>query len=311
MVAPELRRQTRIMSLPLPLRSALGRHILRSMVAWIGAGQTAGVSIEEQSPFRIYRPHVRQSDAALLWIHGGGYLIGHPKQDDRFLGQTAAELGIMVVSVDYRLAPEHPFPAPLDDCLNAWNWMAESARELAINPDKMVIGGQSAGAGLAAALAQRVSASEGPAPIAQWLFCPMIDDRTATNRSLDSIRHRLWNNPLNHYGWQAYLGVAPGTASLPPYAAAARLADLSPLPPSWLGVGDIDLFHDEAQEYARRLGEAGVDTTLVIVPGAPHGFESWAADAAISKAYLASAREWLRAAINRAAMATQPAEASA
>jgi acetyl esterase/lipase len=123
----------------------------------------------------------------------------------------------------------------------------------------------------------------------------MLDDRTAARRELDAVGHLVWNNRLNRLGWRSYLGAEPGAASLPAYAAAARRADLAGLPPAWLGVGDIDLFCDEVRVYAERLRASGVDATLDVVPGAPHGFEIWAPETPLARAHVSRAHDWLRA----------------
>ena len=137
--------------------------------------------------------------------------------------------------------PEHPYPAALD-AHAAWTWLRGHAAA-----ERIVVGGQSAGGGLAAALVQRLY-DEGERPRAQWLFCPMLDDRTAARRGLDDAGHRVWDNRLNRFGWRAYLGTEPGAPGVPPYAVPARRDDVAGLPDTWIGVGDIDLFHDEARE---------------------------------------------------------------
>ncbi len=225
---------------------------------------------------RIYTPE-RADGSGLLWIHGGGLVIGSPKMDDRLCGETAQQLGTTIVSVDYRLAPKHPYPAAIDDCHAAWRWLLAHADELGIDSGRVAIGGQSAGGGLAACLVQRLH-DEGAHVAAQWLFCPMLDDRTAADRTHDATEHFVWNNRSNLFGWSSYLGGAPGAASVPPYAAGARRDDLSGLPPTWIYTSDIELFHDEDVAYARRLEAAGVDVTLEVVHAAPHGFEAWATD---------------------------------
>jgi acetyl esterase/lipase len=297
-VAPDLRKATRMMTiLPLPFGSNWGRRLIRRMLGRARPAEHAGVSIEVPAntpvPLRLWIPAKRTSQAALLWIHGGGYVIGTAAQDDAFCAAAAREFGIIVIGVDYRLAPEHPFPAPLDDCRAAWTWMGAESVVLGIDPLQIVVGGQSAGGGLAAALVQRLHAEGGAQPAAQWLFCPMIDDRTATDRELDKVGHRLWSNRNNRDGWHCYLGQEPGATELPPFAAAARTEDLTGLPPTWIGVGDIDLFCAEDRAYADRLRAAGVDVTLEIVAGAPHGFEAWAADTGTARDYLGLARKWL------------------
>lgn len=297
-IAPELRRATsRMTMLPLPVGNNWGRRLLRGLMARQRVVEHGGVSIETPAnapvPLRLYNPARRTSRGALLWMHGGGYVVGTAAQDDGFCVAVARELGIMVVSVDYRLAPEHPFPAPLDDCRAAWTWMEAEAVVLRIDPLKIAIGGQSAGGGLAAALVQRIHVAGSAQPAAQWLFCPMIDDRTAARADLDRISHRIWSNRNNRDGWRCYLGQEPGVADPPPFAAPARAEGLAGLPPAWIGVGDIDLFCEEDRAYAARLHAAGVEVTLDVVPGAPHGFEAWAGDTGIAQDYLARARAWL------------------
>ncbi|MFC5752388.1 alpha/beta hydrolase [Actinomadura rugatobispora] len=299
-VAPELRGRLRLMP-PLPLERTPARRLMqvatRRMPPARQPGVTLGLAPGVTPGIRVYRPRRRRSGAALLWIHGGGLVIGGAVQDDRLCGSTALELGITVVSAEYRLAPEHPYPAALDDCHAAWTWLQEHAAALGVDPSRVAVGGQSAGGGLAAALAQRLHDAGGPRPVAQWLFCPMLDDRTAARRDLDAVGHRVWNNRLNRFGWRSYLGAEPGSPDVPPYAVPARREDLGGLPPAWIGVGDIDLFHDEDRDYARRLRAAGVDTTFHVVPRAPHGFEAWAAGTGLARDYLATARAWLRKAL--------------
>jgi acetyl esterase/lipase len=242
---------------------------------------------------RLYRPATRRSPAALFWIHGGGLVIGRAVQDDHLCLLTARELGILVVSVEYRLAPEHPFPAALDDCFGAWRWLQHEADRLEVDPTRLAVGGESAGGGLAASLVQRIHDSDAVPVIAQWLFCPMLDDRTAACTDLDHVNHFVWNNQMNRFGWRAYLGVEPGAASVPEYAVPARRQDLRGLPRTWIGAGDIELFYEEDCAYAERLRDVGVDLTLDIVPGAPHGFEAWASNTTLSKAFIGRAQAWL------------------
>lgn len=240
---------------------------------------------------RVYTP-ATPSGAGLLWIHGGGLVLGAAAMDDRFCGDTASQLGVVIVSVDYRLAPRHPFPAALDDAHRGWEWLTFHAGELGISTARLAVGGQSAGGGLAASLVQRLH-DEGAGVAAQWLFCPMLDDRTALDRSRDAEDHFVWTNRSNLVGWRSYLGEAFGTADVPRYAVAARREDLSGLPPAWLYTSDIELFHDEDVAYAQRLKAAGVDTTLDVISGAPHGVEAWAADSEIARGLLGRARRWL------------------
>jgi len=285
-VAPELRGRVRLMP-RLPLERAWVRRLMRAATARMRPPSLPDVAVELHPGLRVYRPRTSRSDLTLLWIHGGGLVIGGAAQDDRFCAGTARELGITVVSTEYRLAPADPYPAALDDCHAAWRWLRDD-----VAADRVVVGGQSAGGGLAAALVQRLH-DEGERPRAQWLFCPMLDDRTAARRDLDGAGHRVWDNRLNRFGWRAYLGTEPGSPIVPHYAVPARREAVAGLPATWIGVGDIDLFHDEAAAYAQRLRAAGVDTTFHVVPGGPHGFEAWAPGTEVSRDYLTAAREWL------------------
>ena len=256
----------------------------------------AGVSVQEESGdgarVRIYRPPVVAAPAAMLWMHGGGLVLGRPEMDDLRVSGYAAALGITVVSVRYRLAPEHPFPAALEDCEAAWRWLQSNAARLGLDPGRVVVGGNSAGAGLAAALVQRLHDAGGRQPAGQLLVYPMLDDRTGADPEQDSVRHLVWTALSNRTGWSSYLGGPPGGDEVPAYAVPARRSDLSGLPPAWIGVGSADLFVDECRSYAARLQEAGVPTDLVVVDGAPHAFDAVAA-ARPSQDFLASQLEFL------------------
>jgi len=210
---------------------------------------------------------------ALLWMHGGGYLIGKPEQDDKDVAQYVHELGITVVSVDYRLPPKHPFPAPLDDCYAALKWIVSHAQELNINPKRIAIGGNSAGSGLAAALAQLALDRQEIDIAFQLLIYPMLDDRTVLRTDIDDSNNITWNHKSNRFGWESYLGQECGADDVPAYSVPARRIDLSGLPPAWIGVGALDIFHDEDVAYAQRLKEHGVECELNIIPGAFHGFD--------------------------------------
>jgi len=298
LVDPELRRGVR--RIPrMPIHRSWGRLVVRALIRRRPLGKPVegvDISVLDQGPgLRLYVPAGGGSGAALLWVHGGGYVIGDAVQDDAFCSATARDLGIVVVSTNYRLAPEHRFPAALDDAFAAWQWLRQSAASLGVDQHRIAVGGASAGAGLAACLVQRLHDTGGAQPYAQWLFSPMLDDRTAGRRELDQARHRVWNNAANRIGWAAYLGTDPGGPHAPDYAVAARRGELTALPPAWISVGDIDLFADEDRDYARRLRDAGVDCTFDVIPGAPHGFEAWAADTAIAGGLLARGRTWLGA----------------
>lgn len=225
-------------------------------------------------PLRLYRAGTASAPVpALLWFHGGGYVGGSVKQDDPICIQYARELGIVVVSVDYRRAPEHPFPAALHDGYAALAWVAANGAQLGIDPRRIAVGGESAGGGLAAALAGFAADRKEIAPVFQLLTYPMLDDRTCLRTDLVDHGFLPWNQSSNRFGWASYLGREPGATETPPHSAPARRLDLSGLPPAWIGVGTLDLFHDEDVAYAQRLGVCGVPCELVVVPGAFHGFD--------------------------------------
>jgi acetyl esterase/lipase len=297
-VAPDLRGpMRRITRIPIPMERSWGRSVIQTLLAVMPTTKLDGVSIErprDAAPFvRVYRPAVQRSAAALFWIHGGGLIIGRAVQDDRICALTARELGILVVSVEYRKPPRHPFPAALDDCLAGWKWLLREATHLGADPACVAVGGESAGGGLAASLTQRLHDADETSPVAQWHFCPMLDDRTAARRDLDTVGHFVWNNQLNRLGWRSYLGLEPGADDVPPYAVPARRDNFRGLPPAWIGVGDIDLFYDEDRDYVERLRAAGVEATFEVVPGAPHGITSWAFDTSIVRDHIRRAQTWL------------------
>ncbi|GAA1957100.1 alpha/beta hydrolase fold domain-containing protein [Agromyces allii] len=240
---------------------------------------------------RVFTP-AEANGSALLWIHGGGLVMGSAAGDDRFCGETARVTGAVVVSADYRLAPKHPFPAAIDDVRAAFAWVTAHAGELGVDVDRIAIGGASAGGGLAAALVQRLH-DEGETVAAQWLFCPMLDDRTAADRSHDARNHLVWNNRSNLVGWRSYLGAEPGAAEAPAYAVPARRADLSGLPPAWLTWTDLELFGAEDAAYAEALAGAGVDVSFDVVGAAPHGFEVWGEQTEPAQRLFVGARDWL------------------
>lgn len=296
-VDPELREATQKLPV-LDVSKPFLRAAIRLAIRFMPVARTEGVTVTSARAgrvrLRIYQPDTRVGDGALLWVHGGGLLFGDARQDEALCSQVALQIGIPVISVNYRFAPEHPFPAAHDDVHAGWQWVQDHAGDLGLNPSRVVIGGESAGGGLAASLAQRLYDDGGPQPIGQWLFAPMIDDRTAADESLDVLDHWAWNNRANRVGWTGYLGVTPGAADLPAYAAAVRRVNLGGLPSAYMAFGDIELFCAENVAYADRLAAAGVDVERDIVPGAPHGFENWARDAAPTVALMQRARDWLR-----------------
>ncbi|WP_082957624.1 MULTISPECIES: alpha/beta hydrolase [unclassified Mycobacterium] len=236
---------------------------------------------------RLFRPEgVTTPAPALLWIHGGGYVLGSPAQDDALCRRFARELGATVAAVKYRLAPQNPYPAGLEDCYDALKWLS---RLPAVDAARVAVAGASAGGGLAAALAL-LARDRGEVPLAaQILVYPMLDDRSV-GPELENPGHRLWTQGSNKFGWSAYLGKADPAVAVP-----GRRTDLAGLPPTWIGVGTLDLFHDEDLAYAERLRAAGVEVHVEEVHGAFHGFDQIAAKTAVAQSFLASQCDYLRA----------------
>ena len=242
---------------------------------------------------RVYWPEVATRPVpALLWFHGGGYVMGSVDQDDVAMQQVCSAVGCAVVSVEYRLAPEHPFPAAVDDGLVALAWLQDKAGELDIDPARVAIGGISAGGGVAAGLTLLARARAIPV-LFQLLVYPMIDDRCTTPSSRRIVDPTVWNGPANRMGWRAYLGSA---TEVPAHAAAARATDeqLAQLPPGYIAVGELDPFLDENITYAQRLLAAGVPTELHVYPGAFHGWNVMAPAAAVSRRFVAERDDALR-----------------
>jgi acetyl esterase/lipase len=234
-----------------------------------------------------------ESRAPLFYnIHGGGMVIG-----DRFTGaemfpHLVQEFGAVIVSVEYRLAPENPHPAPVEDCYAGLLWTVKHAAELGADPDRLLVMGGSAGGGLAAAVTLLARDRQGPALIGSLLMCPMLDDRNQTISSAQFSDGTVWNKNYNEMGWQALLGDAQGGADVSPYAAPARATDLSGLPPTYIDVGSAEVFRDEDIDYASRIWAAGGSAELHVWSGGFHGFEV-VRHAAVSQAAAAARESWI------------------
>jgi acetyl esterase/lipase len=254
------------------------------------AGVTTGhVVVEGGVAVETFTPTAPGPHAALVWIHGGGYVMGTPAMDGERMQTWADQLGCFVASVDYRMAPEHPYPAAHDDAMQALGWVVAAAGELGVDPARIVVGGASAGGGLAAGVAL-AARDRGIRLAGQLLIYPMLDDRQQTASSTWDAA--VWSQAANEHGWRSYLG-EPGD-DVPAYAAPARAADVAGLAPAMVIVGGADRFLDEDLAYASRLTHAGVPTDVRVVAGAPHGFDLVVPDSVVSRAAMAAAADWLR-----------------
>jgi|TARA_B110000914_G_scaffold30907_1_gene23664 acetyl esterase/lipase len=221
----------------------------------------------------IVHPEEKKTNGALFIVHGGGYVVGNYMDNLGYACDTARELGITVISPGHGLGPEEPFPAGINDLHATWHWLQKEAASMDIDPSKIVVGGISAGGGIAAGLVQKLHDEGGIQPAAQLLIYPMLDDRVAANRELDERSHRVWNNgDSNLFGWSSYLGQDPG-GEVQPYSVPGRRENLKDLPATWIGIGTADLFLDEDREYAKRLKDSGVDVSYVEVAGGIHAFD--------------------------------------
>lgn len=247
----------------------------------------------------LYRPLQGQTNtAALVYVHGGGYVTGSAEGYHRQCARFAKELGLLVVNVEYRLAPETPFPGPLEDCYAALKWTKEQAGALGIDPERIAVAGDSAGAGLVAALAQLAHDRGEVHPAFQLLLYPMLDDRTVFKPDHEGRGEFVWTPASNLLGWSSYLGRKPTMETAPEYAAPARRQDLSGLAPAWIGVGTLDLFYPEDRDYAARLNEAGVPCEFFEVEGGFHASELLMGKAAVSGVFLDQSLEALRRGLN-------------
>ncbi|MCV7228790.1 alpha/beta hydrolase [Mycolicibacterium komossense] len=248
-------------------------------------------------PLRIFVPDVRTTRGAVYDVHGGGFTVGSAAMDDAANIAMARELGVVVVSVEYRLAPETPFPGPLEDCYAGLVWVAENTERLGIDPANIVIHGVSAGGGLCAALALLARDRGGPAIAFQYLGVPELDDRLATTSMQSYVDTPLWNLPAAENSWDSYLGKGVrGTADVSPYAAPSRATDLTGLPPAYISAMQFDPLRDEDIAYAQGLLAAGVTVELHLFPGTFHG-SMLAVGAAVSKREAAEAIAVLRRAL--------------
>ncbi|GAA2334959.1 alpha/beta hydrolase [Streptomyces violaceusniger] len=228
------------------------------------------------------------------YMHGGGMIIGDHRTGVAGVLDWAVETGAVVVSVNYRLAPEHPDPAPVEDCYAGLLWIHEHAAEIGGDPERIVVAGASAGGGLAAGVALLARDRGGPRLLGQVLMCPMLDDRFLTPSSRELEGEGVWDATSNATGWNALLGKRRGGDQVSIYAAPARATDLAGLPSAFVDVGSVETFRDEDIDYAARLLQAGVQCELHVWPGGFHGFDGMAPQAALSQTASATRTAWVR-----------------
>jgi acetyl esterase/lipase len=259
--------------------------------AWTPSGRVlvedrwvAGEARDPDVRVRVHRPVGEPTGAVLLWVHGGGHVLGAAEQDDPLLDTVVARTGCMALAVDWRRAPEHPYPAALHDCYAALRAVTVGLPGLDLDPGRVVVGGASSGGGLAAGLALLARDRAELALAGQLLIYPMLDDRELTVSSRTVTDRRVWNHESNRIGWSAYLGPLAGD-DVPAYAAPARATNLAGLPRAWIATTELDLFRDEDIDYAGRLLEAGVPTELHVYPGGVHGFDLFAPQAALTRRF--------------------------
>lgn len=260
--------------------------------------QVSGADGAPPVTVRLYGPRT-PGDAlpGLLWIHGGGYVLGSVQGDDLKARRLSLALNCVVASVAYRLAPEHPFPAAIDDCYAALKWLAGHAGELGVDARRLAIGGASAGGGLAAGLSLLVRDRRELALRCQLLIYPMLDDTNVAPAGPGLPDTPVWTRASNLIGWRSYLGQEPGGEGISPYAAALRAEDLRGLPPTYIGVGTTDLFLSENMAYAQRLMQAGVTTECHVYADGFHGFDILAPESDVAgrftDEYTRVVRRWL------------------
>jgi acetyl esterase/lipase len=290
---PEARVSARKMNLAMKKQRPAIRGVITTDKTIPGPSGSPDVTI------RIYRPEkVSGVLPGLLWIHGGGYILGDIEGDDDCVKELVLAGECAAVSVEYRLAPEHPFPAPLEDCYAALKWLSIHADELHIDRSRLAIGGASAGGGLAAGLALLTRDRAEINIIFQLLVYPMINDCNVAPASNTLPEALFWTRESNLIGWRSYLGCEPGVKNISCHAAAFRADNLRGLAPAYLCVGDLDLFAAEDIEYAGRLVAAGVPSELHVYPGACHGFDMMVPDADVSRRFSQDMRRALKRALH-------------
>jgi acetyl esterase/lipase len=245
----------------------------------------------------VLSPSAGTRDAtAVYYIHGGGLVAGDNRTSIEHPLEWVVEHGIVLISVEYRLAPENPYPAALEDCYAGLEWVARNAAGIGVAPDRLIVAGSSAGGGLAAATTLLAKQRGGPAISHQMLFSPMLDDRGETESS--QFEGVPWDRISNQTAWRSVLGERYESGDVDSLAAPARADDLSDLPPAFLDVGSAEVFRDETVDYAARLLAAGVSTELHVWFGATHGFDKYAPQSEVARALRVTQSSFLARVVN-------------
>ncbi|MFI5610294.1 alpha/beta hydrolase [Amycolatopsis sp. NPDC051903] len=283
------------------------RETERSLLAQRPEPDLSGLTVEDREvpgrhgapsvPVRVYRPRRENGPLpAVLQLHSGGFVTGGLDTEHAGAAALAEAVGAVVVSVGYRLAPEHPHPAAVVDCYAALLWLAEAVEDLGVDAERIAVSGQSAGGGLAAAVALLARDCGGPALAFQVLGIPQLDDRLGTESMRTFVDTPVWHRRNAEHSWAAYLGDEAGGPRVSSYAAPARATDLTRLPPAYVTASQFDPLRDEALEYARRLAQANVPVELHLYPGTFHG-STFVAGAAVSRRMTADSADALRRAL--------------
>ncbi|HEY1635396.1 MAG TPA: alpha/beta hydrolase [Acidimicrobiales bacterium] len=281
------------------------RSALNAMLAWANNTAQPIAEVVETTDHQLtvadgtmilarwYRLPSSRSRAAVLYLHGGGMILGSVPIFDGPVSRYVAHTGVSMLSVEYRLAPEHPYPTPVEDAYAGLVWLADHAAELGVDPERIAVMGDSAGGGLAAAVAILSRDRRGPPLARQILLYPMLDDRTTTPDP-EIVPFAGWTYNDNVTGWSALLGERFGSTVVDPTAAPSRLTDATALPPAYVEVGQLDIFRDEDITYALTLSHAGVPVELHSHPGVPHEYDAIAFDADVSRRALADRHRVLK-----------------
>jgi acetyl esterase/lipase len=288
----------------------IGRDVPDSLQLEISDRTVPGWVGDPDVPVRIYRPEEAVAGAVvpgILLIHGGGFIVGSVEAENLGAAMMASQTGAVVVSVEYRLAPEHPYPAGVHDCYAALSFLHASAAELGVDTTRVALCGASAGGGLAAATALLARDRGGPAVCFQMLHIPELDDRLQTPSMRAFVDSPVWNQPLAVQSWRAYLGPLYGSDDVPIYAAPARATDLSGLPPAYVSTAENDPLRDEGVDYALRMLQAGVSVELHQFPGTFHG-SALVTTASVSRRAQGEAAHVMRRALGTDAAVSEEAD---